>query len=377
MKVTLSLTHNCNLACRYCYAGQKTRQDMTPETAFKVVDFALAESQNGRPVHINFFGGEPMLCLSLMKEVTAYARRSANQLGKAVSFAVTTNGTLLGDAALEFLGENEVDLCISLDGSAEVHNQQRIYADGKGSFDCVVRNLRKALSVLSSVQVNAVYGPNSVTALPETLDQFIALEASVVHLNMDIMTQWNAAAIDALAPSFEKVADRYISCYEHGENLAVNVIDGKAILFMKGGYKPEDCCGMGETEIGIAPSGNIYACERFIGQDNDPRFALGNIHTGVDLKKRCQIASLRGNVNPECTQCSHRPYCMNWCGCSNFHMTGFSNQTSMAFCAGERAAIVAAKRVFTTLASNDFYLDHLMHYVQKERCATTHKEREV
>ncbi len=350
---------------------------MTPETAVKAVDFALAGSKNGRPVHINFFGGEPFLCLDLMKAVTAYAKRSADQLGKTVLFAVTTNGTLLGVPALEFLGENEVDLCISLDGPAEVHNRQRVDADGKGSFENVVRNLEKVLTVLPSVQVNAVYGPSSVMTLAETVNLFIELGVPTIHLNMDIMTEWNAAAIEALEPSIERVADRYISCYERGEELAINTIDGKAVLFIKGGYEPRDCCGMGETEIGIAPSGNIYACERFIGQDDDFQFALGNIHTGVDLKKRCRIVSLRGNVNKECPQCIHRPYCMNWCGCTNFHMTGFSNQTGAAFCAGERAVIGAAKRVFTTLAGNDLYIDHLMHYVQKDRCAITHKERET
>lgn len=369
MKATLSLTHNCNLACRYCYAGKKARKDMKPETAFKAIDFALSEAKNCRPVNINFFGGEPFLCLGLMKQVTAYARRSAAELGKSVSFAVTTNGTLLENAALEFLGEDQVDLCISLDGPAEVHNRHRVYADGKGSFECVVRNLKKALAVLPAVQVNAVYGPSSVMALPEVVDLFVELGLQTVHLNMDIMTKWGAAAIEALEPAFEQVADRYISCYERGEELAINVMDGKALLFMKGGYEAHDCCGMGETEIGIAPSGNIYACERFIGQDDDPKFALGNIHTGVDLKKRCQIVSMRGNVNKECSNCKHRPYCMNWCGCSNFHMTGISNQTSAAFCAGERAAIGAAKRVFTTLASNDLYIDHLMHYMEKECCA--------
>jgi uncharacterized protein len=230
--------------------------------------------------------------------------------------------------------------------------------------------LNKALEVLPAVQVNAVYGPGSVTDLPKSVDLFAALGVPAIHLNMDVMTKWNAAAIEALEPAFEQVADRYISCYERGEELAINVIDGKAILFIKGGYEAHDYCGMGESEIGIAPSGNIYACERFIGQDDDPRFALGNVHTRIDLKKRCQIVSMRGNVNKECSDCTNRPYCMNWCGCSNFHMTGFSNQTSAAFCAGERAAIGAAKRVFTTLASNDLYIDHLMHYVQKERCAT-------
>jgi uncharacterized protein len=237
-------------------------------------------------------------------------------------------------------------------------------------------NLNKALKELTSVQVNAVYGPSTLLALPDVLDFFIDLNVPVVHLNTNITARWDSTACQAITPTFEQVADRYISCYQQGRELAVNVIDGKAILFMKGGYEPEDCCGMGETEFGFAPSGNIYACERFIGRDEDPRFRLGNIKEGVDLKRRCQIISMRGNNNPECVRCKLRPYCMNWCGCTNFHMTGLSNQAGAALCAGERAAIGAAKRVFTTLADNDLFIDHLFHYLQKEGCSTTSNRKE-
>jgi len=59
---------------------------------------------------------------------------------------------------------------------------------------------------------------------------------------------------------------------------------------------------------------------------------------------------------------------MNWCGCTNFHMTGFSDLAGPALCAGERAAIIAARRAFVALSENTLFIDHLMRYLQKERC---------
>lgn len=377
MKYTLSLTHDCNLACRYCYAGKKCRQDMTPDTAFKIVNFALAQPSNGQSVQINFFGGEPFLCLDLMREVADYTLQYAARKGHDVTLGVTTNGTLLGDDALTFLTDYNVDLCISLDGPEKIHDHQRVYPDGSGTFKDVVGNLKKALVQLPSVQVNAVFGPSTLSSLPDVMDFFIDLNVPAVHLNPDIMTPLGAADCQALGPTLKQVADRYIACYHRGRELAVNLIDSKAILFLKGGYKSEDCCGMGETEFGFAPSGNIYACERFIGQDDDPRFRLGNIHTGVDLKRRCQIASMRGNRNTECLNCNLAPYCMNWCGCTNFHMSGQSNQAGPALCATERAAIGAARRAFIALAEEDLFVDHLLRYLQKERCATANENKEV
>jgi uncharacterized protein len=212
--------------------------------------------------------------------------------------------------------------------------------------------------------------------LPDVIDFFIETDVPVVHLNPDITAQWDIAASQALAPLFEQVADRYISCYRRGRELAVNIIDSKAILFMKGGYEPEDRCCMGETELGFAPSGNIYACERFIGKDDDPRFRLGNIHTGFDNERLCEIASMRGNNNLECVHCNFKPYCMNWCGCTNFYMTGLSNRAGAAMCAAERAAIAASKRVFTALSDDDLFIDHLFYYLQESRCTNSNKREE-
>jgi uncharacterized protein len=357
--------------------GKSATKNMTSDTAFKIVDFALAQSNNGHPVQINFFGGEPLLCLDLMREVADYTLQCAVQKQLDVSLGVTTNGTLLDDDAMAFLIDYGVDLCISLDGPANIHDHQRVYPDGSGTFKDVMGNLNKALVHLPSLQVNTVFGPSTLSSLPDVMDFIIDMDVPAIHLNPDIMTQWNAAACQELGPVMEQVADRYIACYQRGRELAVNLIDGKAILFLKGGYESEDRCGMGETEFGFAPSGNIYACERFIGQDDDPRFRLGNIHTGVDLTRRCQIVSMRGNRNPECVNCNLEPYCMNWCGCTNFHMSGLSNQAGPALCAEERAVIGAARRVFITLAEEDLFLDHLLRYLPKERCATANENKEV
>jgi uncharacterized protein len=118
---------------------------MTSDTAFKIVDFALAQSNNGHPVQINFFGGEPFLCLDLMREVADYTLQCAVQKQLDVTLGVTTNGTLLGDDAMAFLIDYGVDLCISLDGPANIHDHQRVYPDGSGTFKDVMGNLNKAL----------------------------------------------------------------------------------------------------------------------------------------------------------------------------------------------------------------------------------------
>lgn len=368
MKVTLSLTHRCNLACTYCYAGLATKPDMTLKTARRIVDFAVARTPADRVLDLGFFGGEPLLRTDLMGGTAHYAWERAEDAGLALRLGVTTNGTLLTQPVLDLVNKYDIGVCVSMDGPPEIHNAHRVYHDGRGSFDEVRAGLERALEQVARVQVNAVFGPEAVTALPETVAYLVDLGVNVIHLNPDICADWPPLISSDLATAYDQLADNYIAAYERGQELAINLIDGKLILFLKGGYAPDDVCGMGETEWGFAPSGNVYPCERFIGEDEDSPFLIGNVHTGLDATRRCAVLAHRGNRNDACTKCSLRDYCMNWCGCTNYYTTGHTDLAGAMLCASERAVIKAARRVFVTLSRSDnaLFLDHLMRYAAEE-----------
>ena len=365
MKVTLSLTHNCNLSCSYCYSGRAFKKDMSFITAQKTVDFAMDITPPGQKVEFCFFGGEPLLCFDLMKEIISYIHEREREARKPVRFSITTNGTLLTQPILDFFKEENVDLCISIDGPAHVHNLNRCYKDGHGSFAEVVRNLHNAIEQLDYVQVNAVYGPDTIDFLPESVSFFIQLGVPVIHLNPNICAFWAKDTYPKLRETYMQIANHYIQSYQRGQEIAVNLIDSKIILFLKGGYAVEDMCGMGETEWGFAPSGNIYPCERFIGEDDNSSFCLGNVHTGLALARRCSLLKQRGNRNKKCKTCDSQRYCMNWCGCTNYYITGHTDLAGPMLCESEGAAIQAAKYVLTTLPEldNELFIDHLRRYL--------------
>jgi len=368
MRISLSLTHRCNLACEYCYAGRPFNRDMSLATAKKIVDWAQEITPPGHRIEYYFFGGEPLLCFERMQEITEYIHeQEANGSAHPVRLSITTNGTPLTQPVLNFLKEEDIDLCVSLDGPARVHNLKRHYRDGRGSFDQVVDNLKRAIDQLDRVQVNAVYGPATVEALPESVAFIADLGVFAVHLNADICASWTADAYASLEKAYGQIADYYIDSYRSGHELAVNLIDSKSIIFLKGGYASRDKCGMGETEWGFAPSGNIYPCERFIGEDDNASLCLGNIHTGLDTTRRDALLEHRGNHNAACGQCSLEGYCMNWCGCTNYYMTGHTELAGPMLCASEKALVQAAGHVFTALHDNDLFVDHLMAYVREGR----------
>jgi uncharacterized protein len=365
MKATLSLTHRCNLACRYCYSGRATKQDMSSETARKCVDFALQGPVDEKGLGLCLFGGEPLLRFDLVREISAYSYRKAAELGRKVRISVTTNGTLVTPAVIDFAADQRVDLCFSLDGPADLHDCNRPYPDGRGSFADVARRLEMALKRLDRVEVNAVFGPDTIMELPRCVKFFVDFGISVIHLNPDITAVWSGDIRSQLQDAYAQIADYYIECYARGHEIAINLLDNKMLLFIKRGYAPTDTCAMGDGEWGFAPSGNIYPCERFIGEDEDSSFRLGSIHTGLDLVRRCALRGRRGCRNPECAACSLAKYCMNWCGCTNYFMSGQTDMVGPTLCVMEKSAVGAARYVFNSLvnAGNELFTDHMFGYV--------------
>jgi uncharacterized protein len=105
--ITLHVSHACNVTCTYCFAlggdyGGEPKL-MTWDTARQAVDWLVDATREAGQCHIDFFGGEPLLHLDLVKKTVAYARQHGAANGVEVSFGITTNGTLLSGDALEFL----------------------------------------------------------------------------------------------------------------------------------------------------------------------------------------------------------------------------------------------------------------------------------
>jgi uncharacterized protein len=377
MKLTLSLTHRCNLACRYCYAGHSAKPDMSMETARQAIDTALRLLQPGKRLELALFGGEPLLRFDLVQAITQYAATRADTEDAPLRIGLTTNATLISPSVLDFTEAQGINLCISLDGPQDIHDRNRCLANGQGSFAEVRRGLDLALARSGRVQVNAVFGPETLAELPRTFAFLTGLGVRAIHFSPDINTTWPSDTFERFPEVYMEAARHYIDCYRRGIEVAVNLFDSKALLFIKGGYAPSDRCAMGDGEWAVAPSGNLYPCERFIGEDDDATFRIGNIHTGFDPARRCAVRAGRGNHRAECLACPHTDYCMSWCGCTNHFLSGRSDIPAAVLCAMERAAIGAARHVFEVLVDddNERFVDHMFNYLDADCHRRTDKRQ--
>ena len=143
----LHIAHDCNLACRYCFAEEGEyhgrRALMSFEVGKKALDFLIANSGNRINLEVDFFGGEPLMNWNVVKQLVEYGRSKEKEYNKKFRFTLTTNGVLLNDEIMDFCNREMSNVVLSLDGRKEVNDKMRPFRNGTGSYDIIVPKFRK------------------------------------------------------------------------------------------------------------------------------------------------------------------------------------------------------------------------------------------
>jgi uncharacterized protein len=342
--VTLVLTHDCNLGCGYCYAGAKFARRMRPETARKALDLAFSRSRD--EIQISFFGGEPLLCWNQLVRTAKQARRRADEEGRQLKLCVTTNGTLLTDDRAAILDELGVYVGLSIDGVREAHDAGRRKMGGGSSFDDVVRGLTVLLRRGTPFETVSVVTPENVEWLGRSVRWLLELGVPRVGLNPCYEAWFSDDDLERYAAGLADASDAMTQCFRAGRVVSIPVFDNKIMAALKGGLAEGDLCSLGETSVAVAPSGNLYPCERLVGEDEDHRFVIGHLDTGLrPTEGRCE----RGPSNPECLDCGERWRCGSHCACSNYAETGRTDVAGGTQCWHERMTAALADEIAAAL----------------------------
>ncbi len=143
----LHIAHDCNLACKYCFAEEGEyhgrRALMSFEVGKKALDFLVANSGNRVNLEVDFFGGEPLMNWDVVKQLVEYGRSLEEPNNKKFRFTLTTNGVLLNDEIMEYLNKEMSNVVLSLDGRKEVNDNMRPFRTGQGSYDLIVPKFQK------------------------------------------------------------------------------------------------------------------------------------------------------------------------------------------------------------------------------------------
>ena len=344
----LHMAHACNLRCRYCFAGQGDYgQDhglMSLETGKKALDFLIASSGSRRNLEVDFFGGEPMLNFDTVKALVAYGREKENETNKCFRFTLTTNGSLLTEADHDYINTHFDNVVLSLDGRPQVNDKMRKI--GKhGSYDTVYPKI-KALADARKHENYYVRG----TYTRENLD----FAADVLHLSDAGFAQISVEPVVAppredyslrredlptLFAEYEKLADALL--LRKKEGTFINFFH--FMMDLSGGpclAKRVTGCGAGSEYLAITPSGKLFPCHQFVG---DEKFLLGDLDTGIqNVDVVTKFSSCHVYSKPACQDCWAKYYCSGGCMANAYYANNDINIPDEIGCDLQRKRIECA-----------------------------------
>ncbi len=350
MKYTLCVTQRCNLACTYCYVGK--REEVMPlDIARHIVDFAFERTPPHEKIEIGFFGGEPLLAFERIRDITELIEAHADFAERDVEMTVVSNGTTFSDEIADYLLAHAIGFGVSCDGPPAVQDHFRRYADGGRSSPDVENTLLHVIERIPYPMVNAVYHPETFLELPRVVRYFSELGLRRIYLNPDFSATWTQTEAEVLPSLYSDIRKYYSYTFLKGDPHFISFLDGKISVVLRGGYGPLERCRMGRGEYAFSVEGNIYPCERLLGDGKGGGHCIGNIETGLVPSRIGEHCNTSADDGEPCRSCGLREYCMNWCGCSNY-MSGGSYDAPGAFlCASERAAIETAMSTIEALTA--------------------------
>ncbi|MBR1433107.1 radical SAM protein [Ruminococcus sp.] len=329
-KIVLILTQSCNLACVYCYETNKSAARMDFELAKKIIDDEFSKYGEEYLITVEFFGGEPLLCFDLIKDVFDYIQSTYSNCN--VRYCMTTNGTLLTqDMKAWFLQYTDLfEFALSLDGTKELHDLNRPYRNGKGSYDDI------DIEFFTS---NFKESRAKMTVSHRTLCHF---SEGVIHLHKlgflpvvdmaSLADYWSESDIGVLEDEIEKLID-YYSQNPNTPICRMLDYDLRRVFIDKRSHF--QYCGAGKNMVTYDVDGNWYPC-----------MALSPV-SQREKAERFRNEDFRDFVfrdDNKCKECSLLRLCRS-CYAANYNQTGDIQQQSKIQCEINRITILASAKI--------------------------------
>ncbi|MGI6499433.1 MAG: thioether cross-link-forming SCIFF peptide maturase [Anaerostipes sp.] len=345
----LHIAHDCNLACRYCFAEegeyQGDRSLMSAEIGKKALDFLIANSGNRRNLEVDFFGGEPLMNFDVVKEIVAYGRSLEEEHNKNFRFTLTTNGMLLNDDIMDFANKEMDNVVLSVDGRKEVHDYMRPTPNGKGSYDIIIDKFKK-FAEQRHQEKYYVRGTFTHHNLDFSQDVFHLADEGFKQISVEPVVGPDTeeytikeADLPQVMKEYDKLASEMVKRNKEGKGFTffhfmIDLTGGPCVAKRLSG------CGSGTEYLAVTPWGDLYPCHQFVGEDE---FLMGNVNDGI--KKEDIVSEFKATSvysREACRDCFARFYCSGGCSANSYKLNGTINGTYDIGCQLERKRVECA-----------------------------------
>lgn len=344
----LHVAHDCNLACKYCFAEEGEyrggrRSLMGLDVGKKALDFLVESSKGRKNLEVDFFGGEPLMNFDVVKELVAYGRKLEKEHDKNFRFTLTTNAVLLNDDITEFLNKEMSNVVLSLDGRKSVNDNMRSSRNGRGSYDIVVPNIQRFVSMRGDKDYY-VRGTFTNNNLDFTNDIIEYLNLGFKNLSMEpVVTDQEYGIrnedLETIKNEYEKLAGLYLKYQREGKpftffHFMIDLDQGPCVIKRLKG------CGSGTEYVAVTPEGDIYPCHQFAGLT---QFKIGTVDEGItgwDVIKNFREATVYSK--DKCDQCFAKFYCSGGCPANSYNFSKDINKVYEIGCEMQRKRVECA-----------------------------------
>ena len=324
----LHIAHDCNLACRYCFAEEGEyhgrRALMSFEVGKKALDFLIANSGSRTNLEVDFFGGEPTMNWEVVKQLVEYGRSQEKIHNKNFRFTLTTNGVLLTDEITEFCNREMSNVVLSLDGRKEVNDRMRPTRNGKGSYDIIVPKFVKFAKERGSrdYYIRGTFTHENLEFSKDVLHfadlGFTKMSMEPVVAPPEAFYAIREEDLPVILRQYDLLAKEYVERRRAGKGFVffhfqIDLKQGPCVAKRLSG------CGSGTEYLAVTPWGDLYPCHQFVGNE---QFLLGNVDEGiVNTELRDEFKLCNVYAKPKCRECFARFYCSGGCAANswNFH----------------------------------------------------------
>jgi len=360
--IALFVTQECNLRCIYCYGSGGSYGSggyMTRGTAFRSVDWLIEQSESKKKLKISFFGGEPLLNFTLMKDVVQYALKRGNESGKEFDFGLTTNATLLDDGNIAFLKEHKINPLVGFDGPKELQDRQRPFQSGKGSYDAIMPKIKKLLEVLPESECRAtIVGNTDPLAVDNFLHEIGFSATSLLVASRSLFDEehdrcLSEGTLPGMLNRMETESRNLREAIKGRDTDKLKKLRRSGLLVgsleaFVNGQKKLFPCGAGRASVAVSCSGDVYLYHRFVGFKD---YKLGNIFSG-DLKREIyQTSPLK--LQNKCANCFAKYICAGACYHDNLGKTGSIFEPNEDRCALVKRSVELAAVICSQLNEED------------------------
>lgn len=328
--INIHMTEACNFACKYCYARAVSKAPRMSEDMARLIVRRIIKELPREDFLVEFHGGEPTLNLPAILAAADECHKQAQLTGKLVRVMMQTNGSLLTKEVFQKLTDAKIQVGVSCDGPEELHNLNRVYYDGRGTWSSVMRGIENTGRKVGVLAV--VHKPEKYVEVLDFVVKHLGMKGARVNYSSCFgraidahRDEYNQDRAEYFGHQWLKMTD-YALDYQRSTGTQLTIADMDTyITNIVSKARPHMCnrtpCGLGNSLLTFNHKGDIYICDELCNND---KFKMGNMADPQNLAEVMEESPVVAEAQsrsvetiPKCSTCTWR----------HFHGGGCSSKT--------------------------------------------------